>query len=315
MKKLTGGMESEDSKLIKKQVEGVHYTMVYEGSKLFWRTQWTVDVMLWYHILPHTIEAIFFDGTKELNRLYLDYFTIVNIIEKSGKLQEILDAKLAELTKNRFAEVPDEMILRKEIITGLVISFIMARLQPEELPYISDPIMEKNNDADETANEIHMVELEKKSSKVCFQSSADDTIAGFKSALLLKPPSVLVPVKLSRRRASITAADIEDAVTYMKDQGKSMDEDLAKARHLSMGIDEAFDEAARKAEKIAAHIYSAASFMNEKQAIIKRYENRSIARKRWHSAQARILLRIKKNKMIAHLADLEAQNAAAINKP
>mmetsp|Transcript_4144 Transcript_4144/g.9083 ORF Transcript_4144/g.9083 Transcript_4144/m.9083 type:complete len:424 (-) Transcript_4144:375-1646(-) len=70
-----GVFPSESVKLTNKQEEGKHYKLLYSGSKLFWRTQDTVDLNVYHHLLPATVEVIAYDPTRgrELNRLYLSY--------------------------------------------------------------------------------------------------------------------------------------------------------------------------------------------------------------------------------------------------
>lgn len=96
------------AKLNPKQVEGQHYKCLYTGSKLFWRTQETVDLNFYHHILPHTIEVISYDlmRSKEMPRLYFDYTAILDAIGKAG------------------GPLPDEEALHAAITT-----FLLQRLQ------------------------------------------------------------------------------------------------------------------------------------------------------------------------------------------
>lgn len=61
-----------------KQVEGIHFKMLYTGSKFFWRTQDNIDLHFFHHILSHSIEIVSFDvvKSKELPRIYVDYVTL-----------------------------------------------------------------------------------------------------------------------------------------------------------------------------------------------------------------------------------------------
>ena len=85
---------SENKNIIAEQIEGAHYKLLYNGSKLFWRTQRTVDFDIYHHILPHAIEVIAFDSEKhkEINRLYLDYEILSeNVAER---VKESVEVKL-----------------------------------------------------------------------------------------------------------------------------------------------------------------------------------------------------------------------------
>lgn len=69
------------TKLAEPQIEGKHYKLLYTGSKLFWRTQRSIDVDIYLHIGPHVLEVITFDSNKhkEMSRIYLNY-AIVEVI-------------------------------------------------------------------------------------------------------------------------------------------------------------------------------------------------------------------------------------------
>jgi hypothetical protein len=73
--------------VVAKQTEGEDFKMIYQGSKLFWRTQDNIDFHFYLHVLPHTIEVIPFDSQKnrELSRIYLDYTTLFDNLSKSSE--------------------------------------------------------------------------------------------------------------------------------------------------------------------------------------------------------------------------------------
>lgn len=95
-------------RLAPRQVEGEHFKMLYTGSKFFWRTQESIDLHFYLHILPHTIEIISYDTTKskELNRVYLDYSTLLDIVIDSTKAQNSMQREMA---KKKEAEEETEM--------------------------------------------------------------------------------------------------------------------------------------------------------------------------------------------------------------
>ena len=53
------------------QVEVQDFQLLYSGHKMFWRTQDNIDVHVYFHLATDCIEVVPFNGTKELNRLYL----------------------------------------------------------------------------------------------------------------------------------------------------------------------------------------------------------------------------------------------------
>jgi hypothetical protein len=92
-----------------RQVEGEHFKMMYTGSKFFWRTQESVDLHFYHHILPHTIEIISYDTTKsrEFNRIYLDYSTLLDIVVDTTKAHAN-DTMHREMSKRQAAEEKKE---------------------------------------------------------------------------------------------------------------------------------------------------------------------------------------------------------------
>lgn len=85
-----------------RQVEGEHFKMLYTGSKFFWRTQESVDLHFYHHILPHTIEIISYDTTKsrEFNRIYLDYYTLLEIVIESNKVHSAMQREMSKSKKH-----------------------------------------------------------------------------------------------------------------------------------------------------------------------------------------------------------------------
>jgi hypothetical protein len=74
------------TKFTPKQIEGQHYKCLYTGSKLFWRTQETVDLNFYHHILAHTVEVISYDlvKSKEFPRQYFDYTAVNDFLVATG---------------------------------------------------------------------------------------------------------------------------------------------------------------------------------------------------------------------------------------
>lgn len=95
---------------IKSQQEGTHFRLIYSGTKIFWRTQDTVDLDIYYHIVADTMEVIAFNLTKnkEISRTYLNNAKLVALTE-------------AEMTKQMTKESVFEDVLRR-VITSAIIS-------------------------------------------------------------------------------------------------------------------------------------------------------------------------------------------------
>lgn len=70
-----------------KRIEGIHYMLLYTGSKLFWRTQQNIDFDIFHHVSGDAIEIIAHDSLKstDVNRLYLSYSGVTNIISELQK--------------------------------------------------------------------------------------------------------------------------------------------------------------------------------------------------------------------------------------
>eukprot|EP01038_Epipyxis_sp_PR26KG_P006576 gene6576-9041_t len=80
----------EDKELDKEaevQVEGIDFRILYSGSKLYWRSNETIELTFVHHLKIHVLEIIGFDfsTSRELNRLYLDYIITSNVAEKEAK--------------------------------------------------------------------------------------------------------------------------------------------------------------------------------------------------------------------------------------
>ena len=64
------------------QIEGIDFRLVYSGRKLFWRSQQSVDLEFYLHDRVSCLEVAGIDASnsQELNRIYLDYNILLNII-------------------------------------------------------------------------------------------------------------------------------------------------------------------------------------------------------------------------------------------
>jgi len=116
------------------QQEGTHYKLLYCGSKLFWRTQKTLEFEFYHHLLSHTIEVVAFDYDKhsEVCRLYLDYSTVADAVQQA--VQDAVDAERREIAMDRFSELPDTELLVEDSRRLAITSHILSRLQQEDSP-------------------------------------------------------------------------------------------------------------------------------------------------------------------------------------
>lgn len=139
----TDGVQVEAAAALKvKQVEGMHYKLVYSGSKLFWRTQENVDIDIYHHVIPGAIEVVIFNEQKgkEYPRIYLDYNLLLIQIDKIVK-KDVVD-KVEAMTKehqhDRFAKgvapvLPDMSEFVDEARRHAFTTFILSRLQQQGL--------------------------------------------------------------------------------------------------------------------------------------------------------------------------------------
>lgn len=107
--------------------EGHHYKLLYNGSKLFWRSQETLDIHVYHHIVPNCVEVISFHvkNHKELNRIYIDLTSL------EATLQVEISLKCAQerekLAKDKFASI-DHAAIFADVQRKLITSYILAHL-------------------------------------------------------------------------------------------------------------------------------------------------------------------------------------------
>jgi len=198
---------------VKGQVEGQHYKLLYNGSKLFWRTQENVDFHIYYHILSHCVEVIAYDTTKgkEFNRLYFNY-----------------DAVIALLPESYFIEAQSK--LKREPISPTNASNTNAK-------------EDQDDDTKRVALTTYLVSRLQKipgDQNISFVRLASDQDGV--SPQIPNPPSVLMPVSVTRRRRT----NDQEINTAMSDLAISRLELTA---------------ATEKAEKIAGLIFESANII------------------------------------------------------
>ena len=163
---------------LQKQEEGVHYKLVYSGSKLFWRTQETIDIDIYHHLVVNVVEVIMFEPIKgkELKRVYLDCGVISLIVDRvvESEVQDKLQLMQNAHKANKFGKdlskessIPDMTSFVEETRRQTFTSFVLSRL--------------------------HMSSGE----TVYVPTSGDDSALRY---IIPDTPSGLVPVVVNRRR-------------------------------------------------------------------------------------------------------------------
>lgn len=221
-----------------KQVEGEHFKMLYTGSKLFWRTQDNIDFHFFHHILPHCIEIIPYDATKdkELNRIYLDYAALADLVNKHyGDFKE-----------------KDEDGQRLTITTFILQRIQLFHIIPGEITTVFAKLAGDENE---------------------------------RTPVLERPPVVLVPVVVTRRRRT-NAEEIESTISNLNHDRA----ELVAATH--------------KAERVANLVYVSAQLIAAK----KWYAAFNAQRRRWIRAIRRVI----RQKHVAHTKEVLAQRELAL---
>jgi hypothetical protein len=226
--------------------EGLHYRLLYSGSKFFWRSQETVDFDLYHHFLAHTIEIIPFNASteRETSRIYCDYEAVLEAVQAS--VQEELNNRCEEMKRVRFAETPDRDKLHDEILLQKIVTYCLQRLQFVD-------------------QEAHFL-----------PGFADDPDH---LPVLDKRPVVLVPVVITRRRRS-SVEEIQETMTNIRSDCKAIGASVEKAKQLtSSDLNEmAASDKMEYSMKIAHLVYDAAGFMAAKAW----YHQKSLPLRRFH---------------------------------
>jgi hypothetical protein len=112
-----------------------HFKLIYNGSKLFWRSRETVDLFFYLHIELKCIEIILYDNFsgQEIPRLYID-FELVSSVIQSDLDTKVIAAWEGEVEKAT-QDIQDIKItqeeIREDIKRTLVTNYIIHRLQQE----------------------------------------------------------------------------------------------------------------------------------------------------------------------------------------
>lgn len=223
-------------------VEGVHFKLLYSGEKFFWRTRDTLDIHIYLHIIAGVVEVIPFDIDKhvELKRSYLEYYLLNNMVIEEAKKKASEQPDQEGLTKEKKLE---------EACRVLIVAHIMDRLT------VSKPLCQ---DFDTTTKQSLQNQCVYSPLQLAAHMIAKDHVE--KPILLLEPPSIVIPVHITRRRRT-NAEDVNKAMEGIK----AAQADLQKATN--------------HAERITELIFMATSGMS---SIAKKYEKmRNMGYSKW----------------------------------
>jgi len=105
----------------------VKYNVVYQGSKLFWRTRHTIDVTIVQHIQSDITEIIAFKPAinVEAKRIYLNSSILRTKLDQVG-----IDSKFSFAKQN---DVPISVEFTDSVMNHAITDFILPRLVISEL--------------------------------------------------------------------------------------------------------------------------------------------------------------------------------------
>lgn len=208
-------------------VEGIHFKLLYSGEKFFWRTRDTLDVHIYLHIIAGVVEVIPFDIDKhmELRRSYLEFYLLNNMVVDEAR-KKVSDQPNQE-------GVTEEGKL-EEASRQLIVSHIMDRLT------ISTPLCQDFEASSKQALQKQCVysPLQLPAHLLAAQGEHAE-----KPILLVEPPSIVIPVHITRRR-------------------RTNAEDVTKAMEGIKAAQEELQNATNHAERITELIFMATSGMS-----------------------------------------------------
>lgn len=276
---------SESGKVTPKQVEGKHYRLLYSGSKLFWRTQETVDLNIYHHILPSTIEVVSYDTakSKEMNRIYMDYAALCDLSGVTAMAQASAGARAAaaraaaaremEATSTKGTAANAAQIAATQAADAAAAAAADPTTVVDETTMLARYIIQRlQMGAAVATSSMKRMEFVKLSS---------DTYT--KSPIMEKVPVVLVPISVARRRRT-NAEEIEATMN-------SLATDRA-----------ALAEATSHAHKVANVVYTSATSIAAK----KWWADFNPVRKKWVWAIRRVIRQKLVAETTAVLVALEA---------
>eukprot|EP01038_Epipyxis_sp_PR26KG_P016997 gene16997-23343_t len=196
------------------ETEGVAYRLMYIGTKFFWRTQKSIDLRFYLHVLTNVLEVISFDPIldKEFNRVLLNYRFILNIVE--DKIDPAIEKLRRETAADRFAIVPEAEELREDVRRSLIITYILQRLQL---------ITELSASGHTIITALAFVKL-----------VTDEDSEWY--PLIDRAPSAFVPIFVAHRRHS-NVNEINDAFEEIKKEREAIQQSASQAAKFSDATD------------------------------------------------------------------------------
>jgi hypothetical protein len=317
------GISEEDMVAVTKQEEGIHYRLLYSGSKFYWRCQQTIDVDIYHHFLPHVIEIIPYHSgkQKELPRIYLDYELVLHQV--SDSVNEEVNNRKQLLLSDRFTtagEIDDQKI-KQEVTLIKIVTFILSRITFDPKITTIQKSLSSIDKSLSTSSKENKPSMENKEGESETRTASqrltqlNEAIANGSGSVITKdedhcgfialsgdnhklfpvlniPPVILVPMNVNRRRRT-TAEEFDTEVTTITKDQSFINDSLNRANE--------FTKVNARAEKIAQFVYTAAKLIKEKQYGFRKETNKY--RRLWLWVIHRILYQNKVTKNRKNLND------------
>lgn len=105
--------------------------VIYQGTKSYWRTRTTIDLMVVHHLGHNVLEVVTYEPSidREAPRIYLDNTVLDSKIDQT-EIEEKLKAAKEPILRRR--EVPDNEKLLKQIVNSTKVAYILNRLSITE---------------------------------------------------------------------------------------------------------------------------------------------------------------------------------------
>ena len=218
------------------QQEGVHFKMLYSGHKLFFRTQETLELRIFLHLIPGTVEITAYDTlrNREVPRLYFQYEDLHRALlpavryRMKQKNREVLQALHSRKRYGGGRGAPAKPMTQEEMERQAFASALVSRIY--QAPKLS---------GSSTTRDIEVVPL----SPLDDDYYVGDIDAGDEPGVNLKPlpcPSSAVPVAVAWRRRS-TSQEINNFLSEVELGHASLRESVEKASRISGTVLDAVD--------------------------------------------------------------------------
>ena len=248
---------------VRKAIEGEDYTLIYFGSKFFWRTQDNVDLSFFrHHRLTDTLEVVPFDVYKnaELPRIYLDMCKLKELIQP-----ELAAAREAEVTARKATKFTQEKINEENLLRRVLTTAVLARLNLQEATASGAQVPGAHVTVSGAKSPKSVPVVAVRSRAIVFGLASTDVPTH--NPVLTCAPSGLVPVCVAHRRNTTT----EEISAKLADLEQSKRE---------------LTQATQRAEKVVTHVQS---FAKNMKAEFLAMSKMTMPRKRWIMAINRVM--------------------------